>query len=827
MKKFRKFLGKFLLYFFLISLFLLGSSLVLGYVYRDEVTREIIQWLAKQLNANVKIRAVDLSFIEEFPKVSVIFYDFDASLKQKYSFPTSKVLQGKKVKIKLNPYDLVFHKKYVIEELKLEDGKMFLYEKNGKWNYEYFFSNFEGKQTSSPVKLVLEKVTVLRSDLDFRMASTKLNLQGNSLNVFLYGVFAGNIYLTSQVNWQELKYKQGNSLSFDFPKSLLRFVFKYQGKNHFVFPEFTWETLSLKLSGQGKLLNKNLDLHLKTRNTQLVDVLRLLPENLQKQYATYRPEGKFLADLRLSGETSSRKLPVINASVEVRDASFVLSDSLGKIRDIRTKFHLNYNPNLPEKSSFSLLPTTLRWKNIPLKIQATVTDFPNPSLHAQILGKTKTEILVNLIPEEKLPAKIQGGTLDFNLKIQGKLRKLREGKQDKNNFISGNIRAENLIISYGNKRMHLLYGEFKPVKKNLLLKNTRFRIGKSDFLLNGKISNYLASEKIVIHLNTRSENVNLADLFFENNAKTKDTSSLSYEIVLNSLIKNLTIAPLKTRNVHLHLRITPEAIAFQKVLFKAFQGEVFLSKGIFKDNLLSFSYDLRDIELKDFFKTYPELAELTDVGKYLSGKISSQGKTKFKIVGTSLDYKSFFAEGKALGKQLRILNYAPLYDLGKFLKIESLKDARFEDIQTEYFIKDEKIYIAKTFVRVNEFKLYLEGWQSFQGELHYDLRFFLPTLQLFRKKAKELGLVEEIQSTKVSPSLFIKIRGTTEHPEFHLDKQAVKEKIRQDIQEEGKEFKEKIRKTEKELFGREDTSEVETLIEEEEKKSFPWFKKRK
>ncbi len=825
MKKVRKFLGKFVVYTFLISLFLLGSSLLLGYIYRDEVTQEIVRWLAGQLNANVKIRSVDFSFLEEFPRATVIFYDFDASLKKKYAFPNARVLQGKKMKIKLNPYELIVKKKYVVEELKLEDGKIFIYERNNKWNYEYFFTNFSSTQKSSPVKLILQKLTLLRSDMDLQMFSNRLKLQAQNMNVFLYGVFSQNIYLTSQINWQKFHFRQGKKISFSFPKSLLKFIFKLQEKERFVFQKFIWETLSLKLSGNGTLVNKQLDLYLDTQNTRISDVLALLPENIQNQYDAYEPEGDFRLSLKLSGKLPM--LPEIRAETEIKNAAFLLSDSLGKIKDIYTKFLLNYDLNKPQNASLALLPTTLQWKNIPLKFQAEIKNFLYPEVNAQIIGETPTEVLVKFVPREKLPVKIANGTWKFNVKIQGKLEKIKTGKHDNKNFVTGNIQVKNLLISYGKKYVKIPFAELKAVKQNIVIKNTRVFVGNSDFLINGKIPNYLSAQKIKAYLNTRSRQIRLEDLFLQTQEKRKDTSRLSYEIHLNSLIENLIVSPLKTRNVNLRLQIFPEKILFDDVLFKVFDGEMHLTKGKWQKDTVSFTYDVRNIELKEFFKTYPELAEFTDVGKYISGKISSQGRTKFKIQGNSVNYSSVFAEGKALARTLRIVNYKPLYDFSKFMKISSLKDARFQDIRTEYLIKNKKIHIARTSVQVNEFKLDIQGWQSFDGVLHYDVRFFLPNLTLFKKKAKELGIVEEMERTSVAPSLFIQIRGTTENPKFILNKKALKEKIKQDLQKEGEEFKDKKQATDEELFGKEDTAEVENLIEEEEKqKGFHLFRRK-
>jgi hypothetical protein len=137
-------------------------------------------------------------------------------------------------------------------------------------------------------------------------------------------------------------------------------------------------------------------------------------------------------------------------------------------------------------------------------------------------------------------------------------------------------------------------------------------------------------------------------------------------------------------------------------------------------------------------------------------------------------------------------NFAPMQNLSRFIDEKSLTRLRFSDLKNNIHIENEIIFLPPMEVKSNVSTLLIGGTHSFDQVIDY--RLHVPLKSVF-KKAKDTGQgFEGVEKDGVGGArLFLTIKGTTQDYKIGYDTEAVKQKIKKDIKNEGKELREVIK----------------------------------
>jgi hypothetical protein len=164
----------------------------------------------------------------------------------------------------------------------------------------------------------------------------------------------------------------------------------------------------------------------------------------------------------------------------------------------------------------------------------------------------------------------------------------------------------------------------------------------------------------------------------------------------------------------------------------------------------------------------------------------------------AIDLNSVYALGQLIIESGELIEYTPIYELGRYLDIEELKHIRFSELRNLIEIRNQTIVIPEMVIQSSSVNLSLYGTHTFDNSIDYHINLLLSEV-LARKGKKdrqeEFGPV--IDDGLGKTRLFILMTGTADDPKFMYDKASLKEKLSKDLQQE----KEEIKKVLKDEFG--------------------------
>ena len=126
--------------------------------------------------------------------------------------------------------------------------------------------------------------------------------------------------------------------------------------------------------------------------------------------------------------------------------------------------------------------------------------------------------------------------------------------------------------------------------------------------------------------------------------------------------------------------------------------------------------------------------------------------------------------------------------------MDELKDIQFKTLRNQLSIQDCTLTIPKFEIQSSALNLSVEGRHKFNNTLDYHFVILLNEIlgnKVKKPKSNEFGYIEDdgLGRTK----LFMKLYGTTEHPEFGYDTEELKMHLKTEVDQEKKTIKQLLK----------------------------------
>jgi hypothetical protein len=152
-----------------------------------------------------------------------------------------------------------------------------------------------------------------------------------------------------------------------------------------------------------------------------------------------------------------------------------------------------------------------------------------------------------------------------------------------------------------------------------------------------------------------------------------------------------------------------------------------------------------------------------------------------------IDVKSVNAEGKYVVVNGALIDFEPVKQLSAFIELSELENIRFEQLENDFFIRNNFLYIPQMDVKSSAADLSVNGRHGFDNDYEYHVRVLLS--EILSKKLKkpkpnttEFGAVKDDGLGRTSVLLKIEDRG--EDVKVSYDMKAAGNEIRKDIKAE-------------------------------------------
>ncbi len=815
---------------------LLMILLVLAWAYQERIKQVMITHLNENLQTEIFIEDISLNLIRSFPLASVSFSDLKVMEAGNHQSKDT-LLNARRLYLQFSLWDLA-RKKYTIKQLELDNATIKAgITKEGHPNYLFWETPAEAGEKESSLSFNIQRILLNNTYFSYRDDEKGLLINIDAERGSMRGLFSQRTYnLQAKGDFfaRELMIGSSSIITNKPVKLDVGLIVRDQ-------KEFTFEKGDLSINNhglrvEGSIINLDegvqFDTRLSGRDLQLHHLINDLPETWKKYTEGYRSKGELIFNASIIGKLNPSGNPRINADFHISNAELTHPGSGLKLKD------LQFRGAFDNGSRRNRATTSLFFENFLTKISDgelkgnfSISNLDNPNLDIDMAADLDAADFVNLLRLDTITT--ARGRLSMQINFQGRM-------SEKNRFTtndllaaraSGNLKVSE--IAFRIKHDPLVYenfnGRFVMRNNNLMVEEFSGNASNSDFDITGHFRNVLPyllveNEKIFIDANLRAQNVDFDELLQQNvNGADSDTVyHLSFSdrlgFNLDANIVNLKFRRFEAGHVMGSVSLQNQQFFAEEVAFRAMDGHIRASgfiDGRGKE-AMTFGCDahLKDVDIHQLFYQMGNFGQESIVAENIFGTVTSDFQFSAQWSPTlEVDWNSLETTANLKVENGALVEYEPMLALSRFLRVEGdLNHVTFSTLENQIRIKNRNIIIPDMEINSSALNLKLSGEHSFENEINYRMQVLLS--EILARKARDRRNPQDqygeiIDDGLGRTTLFLLVTGTTDNPDFSYDYRGVREKLREDLRQEGQNLREVFRKE----FGLFSGSEDDTLTE--------------
>ena len=413
------------------------------------------------------------------------------------------------------------------------------------------------------------------------------------------------------------------------------------------------------------------------------------------------------------------------------------------------------------------------------------------------------------------------GILNADIGFAGNKTAITKKQYDKIN-LSGTANVNNLKyvskayptgITINNTQL-----SFNP--KNATLSNLTGNYLGTNFSGTGVLDNLVGyamnEQSLTGNLNITADKINLNDWMGTTpmpapsvtpTAKTTTSSASPFlvpaniSVTVNAKAGKVEYDKVDYNNINGVLVINDEMVKLQNISTQALDGSALLNgsystKVHKKEPDIGLSYDIKDMDVQKVFNSFVTAKALMPIGKFLSGKLSSQLSLTGNLYGDMMPkLNSLSGKGNLLLLEGVLKKFAPLEKIATLLSIDKLKSISVKDIKNYIEFSNGKVLVKPFTIKIDNIEMVISGFHSFDQSIDYAIQMKLPRSVMGSQgnnfvnnlvtQANSKGIPIKLSETI---NLSIKMTGSIDNPTLGVDLKEVAGDAIKDIEEQAKDF---------------------------------------
>ncbi len=796
MRKFFIILKKAFLVLLALLLLLVGTGLVVIQVYKDEVVGYAVSQFNKQLKTKASIGSIDLAFLATFPKASIKITEVYVP----ETFPErDTLLFASELYLAFDLTDII-KGKYDINEIKGKGAKAYLkINKKGEDNW-HFIKESDADTSKVTMNLQEVKITDLhfiyenRRDQFFADAqSSSLSLEGNFTGQQMSFVVNTEAKIKTLISGDE-EYIDSRLIKAELAMDVL------SDEGRYVVRPSELSVDDVPFLVQCNYINgekSNIDLSVTGNKIELQDLFGVLPASYREKAEDYDADGSVSFQLQLKGSTYAGKTPDLTADFNISNGQVEHEDSgitLSGLECSASYIKGSKQDQLHIRSLKSILEGGF--------IQATgfVYSLDRPAVDMNVEADVQLGDLKQFFGWDTL--EVCEGRLGLKTHLQGPVRSSDRDmlKSQGNALLSdARIKLKNSNRSFEGIQASILFDD-----KNANVETLKGVVNGSDFAIQGKLQNLIPfllseNERLEVSADFTSSSIDFTSLV-EKTEGSAENRNYNFELPkridfrLNSAINKFTFGKFEAGAIRTTMQCKGQVLTIDPLTFKTSDGEVNAQIVLSKTNETSYflrsAIQLKDLDIKKVFVSLDNLGQNFITDQNLDGQtnatiqlevpLSDGLKMDMGKLHSLIDIEIRNGQLKGLQSLQEIAGYirsnkwlAPFVDEDKFA--ESMKDIRFATLENIIEIKNKKIVIPQMDIRSSALDISASGTHGFDNTIDYTIGFRLRDILV--RKNKDLNEEDD----GLGKQMFIYMRGTTDNPQFGIDKDAAKTERQKEI----------------------------------------------
>lgn len=802
-----------------IFILLIGILLLLTWIYQDDVKAYVVDEVNQQVNTVIIIdpQNIDITMIRSFPDVTVEFKNIQAL--DAIDIPKrDTLLRAGKISLAFNILDL-FHSNYSIHNIRVEDAELKMWvDKKGNDNYHFLKEDTTAvTNDTSHVVFALDEIELKNVLCSYSDKKEKTNYKVDFHSVNFTGAFGTEKYefgtnaefTIKNIITGESSFFEGNSGSIDLLLEIDNTTNTYQLKTG----KLKLSDFGLNVSGLAQETGKSysLDLAVKGEEINIRSALSLLPASYHEDIAGYESDGEFYLDGTVKGLYGDSSVPVIAAEFGIKPGATVARENSNvKLTDVSLsgKFSNEKGKDGLEISSFNASSAKSKFSG-----SFSLTNFKRPYYETKLSGDIDLTEMHQLLQIDTITE--MSGRMKVSFQASGKPKKAKPSATDFRTFqTSGLLSFESISLRMkgSNEPVDSINGKLNFDGNNVSISDFTARNAGSDLLIKGSVRNllgYLFTENEILDINGNLSSRNL-DLNRLLSAQPEESSSSDtnyrlelperLRLKLSTSVKHLAFRRFEASSVAGDIvmknqRLTADPISFHS-MDGAFSGSGMIDASENDSLLITCHADIRSVDINKLFWQMENFGQDTDAvitDKNLRGRLTSQ--VNFASVWSKdlyVNEKKIYTDADLSIDKGELIDFKPLYELARFIKLEELENVKFQKLSNHIEIKNRVITIPQMEINSSAANIKMSGTHDFDNMVDYHFIVDLDDLRARKAAAakKENGEFGEVISDgEHRRRLFISMKGSLDDPDISYDRKGNIEQIKDDLNQEKQNLK--------------------------------------
>lgn len=739
---------------------LILAAIAIPYFFKDKIVAKVKEELNKQLTAKVDFKDVDISLFRQFPRLAVGLEDLQITGTGEFAADT--LLAVKQIDVALNLMSVIKGDKMDIYNIALIQPRIHaIVNKDGAANWNITKPDTTAAnpadtgKTSFALSLQQYKIEDAWISYDDRQGNMALLVTG--LNHQGKGDFTQDQFLLqTSTTATGITFRYGLVPYLSQVKTTLDADIQIDNNsNTYTFKngKASLNNLELALQGFFKLVNDStygMDMSFKAPSTNFKDLLSLVPAVYKTDFDKIKTSGTAAFGGFVKGNYSPVQMPAFGIDLSVKDGFFQYPDLPKPVKNIQIAMKISNADGVPDHTIIDMPTGHLEMDNTPLDLRMLVKT-PISDLYVDAAAKGKLD-LSKITQFVKLEAGTNlSGLLDADISAKGNMSAIEKQQYDRF-YAAGTLQLSNML--YKSKdypdgvKVNNLFLQFNP--KNVTVKDLNGQYLGTNFEANGAVNNLLAytfkNEPLDGQLNFKADDINLDKWMGTTPSTTTDPATAKKDsaaatpfavpanlnLALQANVNKIHYDKADLSNVSGKLLVKDETVTMQQLKANALQGTMeingsYSTKASKTNPDINLAYDVQNLDVQQTFNTFNTVQKLMPIGKFLSGKITSQLTMHGKLgKDMSPDLSTLTGDGNLLLVQGFLKQFAPVDQLASTLNISQLKDLSLRDIKNYFAFENGRVKVNPFKVTVNGIRMDIAGSHGFDQSLDYTLQLALP-----------------------------------------------------------------------------------------------------
>jgi hypothetical protein len=795
------------------AIFILTISVILfsaSFLLKDKVGFIILNSLNKNLSTKLEVGSYRLSFVKKFPKASLELKNVLVHSSPGFNsaafkgINTDTLLSAKTVSLDFRLIDIL-RGNYTIERIGAKTGRAnFFTDSEGGVNYNISIKN--SSSAGSVTTIDLRKIYISDIRATYNNLSAHLIIGGIIRDGNLKSRISGSII--DFIAATEMNIDRFSLFDFNTDKSIpARLDINLQSsKSGIRFRKGTLYIENYDVEISGLVSSDNfLDLDVTGHNLDLPGMQKYLPEKYLQLVSDYNPSGTITATSKIKGFLTHNSNPHVEIDFHLKNGKIAYKKSDLTFRNLAFDGHLTngskngYSTSVVSISNFKGKLGTSQYTGA-----LTLKNFNNPLLDLTLKGRVFPKEIKEFFNIKAIST--AEGSVDVDIKLFN--CPLSAKSYSLNGFID--IKPESTLdfnsFTLGLQNDKIMFRKVKgkvTIQNSIKAKNIEFNYKGQNVKVQGEFKNFpewITGRNVDL---TGTADISfdklMPEVFFDNSATSRKSVkpraiNLPGDIILDVSFKidSFIYKTFTSSKIVGSFNYKPKILTFKSLKMNSLNGLIsgncFLARNNNKGFMAKGSFTVTGVDVNKAFTTFHNFGQSFLKAENIKGTLSGSLSLLFPLDSVlNFHINTLTAEGNYHLVNGALINFDPVKQLSRFIELSELETINFQQLDNEFFIRNNYLYVPQMEVKSSAVDLSVNGKHSFDNDYEYHVKMLLSEI-LSKKRTKnkgnptEFGVIEDDGLGRTS--LLLKIIGKGEQAKVSYDMKAAGTQVKTSLRKE-------------------------------------------